>query len=67
MRIHDLRHSAATFLLAAGVEMKVVQDILRHTRLATTADFYAHVLDEVSDAAAETLNGYLKDAGWGSR
>lgn len=66
LRIHDLRHSAATFLLASGVDIKVVQSILRHSRLATTADLYAHVLDEVSDAAAVSLDAYLRDAGWGT-
>lgn len=43
IRFHDLRHSAATFLLGMGVEMKIIQDILRHSNISMTADTYSHV------------------------
>lgn len=43
IRFHDLRHSAATFLLGMGVPMKIVQDILRHSNISMTADTYSHV------------------------
>lgn len=59
VRIHDLRHSTATFLLAAGAPMKLVQEVLRHSRMQTTADIYAHVLPEVKDEAASLLDAYL--------
>ena len=59
LRLHDLRHSTATFLLAAGAPMKLVQEVLRHSRLATTADIYTHVLPEMKDEAARLLNAYL--------
>jgi integrase len=52
VRLHDLRHSAASFALAAGVDMKVVQTMVRHSRLATTADIYIHVLEDVQRAGA---------------
>lgn len=38
VRLHDLRHSAASFMLVQGVDMKVVQATLRHSRMSTTAD-----------------------------
>lgn len=41
-RLHDLRHSTATFLLAAGVPARVVQEILRHASYRTTAGTYQH-------------------------
>lgn len=50
-RLHDLRHSAASFLLAEGVKIKRVQAILGHATALTTMDIYAHVLDgDDSDA-----------------
>lgn len=57
VRVHDLRHSTATFLLTAGVPMKVIMETLRHTRIATTADLYAHVAEEVQRAAADAMEG----------
>jgi integrase len=53
IRLHDLRHGAATMALAAGVEMKVVQAMLRHASESTTSMFYTSVLPEVARAAAE--------------
>lgn len=60
VRLHDLRHSAATFMFAAGVDLKLVQTTLRHSRLATTADIYAHVLDDVQHQAAERMDVMLR-------
>lgn len=59
LRLHDLRHSTATFLLAAGAPMKLVQEVLRHSRMQTTADIYTHVLPEMKDEAARLLDDYL--------
>ncbi len=43
-RVHDLRHTAATMLFRAGVDLNEIRALLRHTRLATTADIYIDVL-----------------------
>ena len=49
MRFHDLRHSAATLLLAMGVHVKVVQELLGHKTLAST-EKYTHVsLDKLAN------------------
>jgi len=56
IRLHDLRHLAATLALAAGVEMKVVSAMLRHKTLGITADTYTSVLPEVARAAAEAAS-----------
>lgn len=53
IRLHDLRHGAATLLLAGGADMKVVQATLRHSSISMTADTYTEVLSEVARQAAE--------------
>jgi integrase len=53
MRIHDLRHSAATILLSMGVHAKVVQEILGHSTISMTMDIYSHVLPSIQRDAVE--------------
>lgn len=53
IRLHDLRHSHATHLLAVGVNPKVVSERLGHASVAFTLDVYGHVLPgQQADAAA---------------
>jgi integrase len=51
--LHGLRHGAATLALAAGSDLKVVQDQLGHSTVVLTADTYTSVLPETARAAAE--------------
>ena len=60
LRIHDLRHATATFLLAEGVDLKVIQKTLRHSRHQTTADIYAHVAERLQRRAADSMNTVLR-------
>ncbi|MEV0822423.1 site-specific integrase [Nonomuraea rubra] len=53
IRLHDLRHGAATLSLAAGNDMKITSAMLRHSSLAMTSDLYTAVLPEMAHAAAE--------------
>jgi hypothetical protein len=53
IRLHDLRHGAATLALAAGVDMKAVQEMLGHSSITLTSDTYTSVLPEVARTAAE--------------
>jgi integrase len=53
VRFHDLRHGAATYALAAGVDVKIVQEKLGHSSSTLTRDVYTSVLPEVARAAAE--------------
>jgi integrase len=55
LRFHDLRHSAATILLAAGVPERVVMEILGHSTLAMVKR-YQHVLPGLTIAAAERMD-----------
>lgn len=43
IRLHDLRHSCASLLLANGVPMKQIQEWLGHSDFSTTANIYAHL------------------------
>lgn len=60
-RLHDLRHTAVTALLAQGVPLKVVSELLGHSQLATTSDLYGHVLSETLADATDRLA-----AAWGA-
>ena len=51
-RIHDLRHSHASHLLAAGVPIHVVQARLGHESIKTTVDTYGHLVPDAQNAAA---------------
>lgn len=53
-RLHDLRHSCATYLLKSGVPMEYVQKILGHASIKTT-QIYAEVLQEVMQKEMEKL------------
>jgi integrase len=60
IRIHDLRHTTATLLLAQGVHPKVVQEILGHSQISLTLDTYSHVLPHLGEEAAEKMNEMLR-------
>ncbi|MEQ4717979.1 tyrosine-type recombinase/integrase [Nonomuraea sp. B19D2] len=53
IRLHDLRHGAATLALAAHTDLKVVQAMLGHASIVLTADTYVSVLPEVAHRAAQ--------------
>lgn len=53
VRLHDLRHGAASLRLAAGVDMSIISKGLGHSSLAITSDTYSHLLAGVGKAAAE--------------
>ena len=59
IRLHDLRHSNATALIAAGVSAKVVQHRLGHANVSITLNTYTHVLPSMDEEAAEKLDNAL--------
>lgn len=54
IRFHDLRHSCATFLIAQGVNPRVVMEILGHSQISVTMNTYGHVMQETQ---AEAIQG----------
>jgi integrase len=56
IRFHDLRHSAASYLIKHGVDLKNVQAWLGHADFSTTANTYAHIDDESKKNTANTIN-----------
>lgn len=61
VRIHDLRHSYASFLVNNGMPIYDVSDILGHSNVATTKR-YAHLSNEKLLVSANTAGNYIKDA-----
>ena len=59
---HELRHSAASLLLAQNVPLKTVSDMLGHSSIRVTADTYGHLLDDARAEAATAMESAL----WGS-
>lgn len=58
-RMYDLRHTAATLLLRAGVHPKVVSERLGHSSVAFTLDVYSASLPDMQEEAAEKLEAML--------
>lgn len=58
-RVHDLRHGAATLLLQQGENLKQVSAALGHSRIATTADVYAHVIDALDEQGSDRMEAAL--------
>jgi integrase len=60
MRFHDLRHSAATILFVSGVNPKVIQELLGHSKISITLEVYSHVLPSMQLEAAGKMDEVFK-------
>lgn len=56
VRFHDLRHSAASLLIASGVELVEVSMLLGHSELRVTADLYTHLVKQTTTKAAKRMD-----------
>jgi integrase len=62
IRLYDLRHTAATLALTAGVSPKIVSEQLGHASVAFTLEVYSHVLPHMQDTAAMKVEALLRAA-----
>src|SRR6516165_12704000 len=62
IRLHDLRHSHATHMLASGVHPKIAQERLGHSSVGITLDLYSHVLPGMQAEAVNRVDAALRDA-----
>ncbi|QNE45862.1 site-specific integrase [Glaciihabitans sp. INWT7] len=59
IRFHDLRHTCASLLLAQGVPMRVVMEILGHSTMSITSDLYTHVSPNATASAVSAVSALL--------
>ena len=59
IRLHDLRHSCASLLVAAEVDMKLIQSYLGHSTISITADTYSHLDSKSKESSAEKISAAL--------
>jgi integrase len=59
IRLHDLRHTAATLLLLQGINPKMVAEMLGHSTVSMTLDTYSHVLPDMQKHATVALDRLL--------
>jgi integrase len=59
IRLHDTRHTAASLMLASGVSVKVVQEMLGHSSPSITLAIYAHTTPSMAKDAGAALSASL--------
>jgi integrase len=62
IRLHDLRHTHATHMLASGVHPKIAQERLGHSSIGITLDLYSHVLPGMQAEAVARVDDKLQSA-----
>jgi integrase len=59
LRFHDLRHQAASLMLASGADLRTVMNRLGHSQISLTANTYTHLIQDVDQEAAERMDALL--------
>jgi len=60
VRLHDLRHTYASIMLAAGVNVKAISQALGHANISITLHIYSHLLPGTGKAAAKKFDRLLE-------
>jgi integrase len=63
LRFHDLRHTAASLLVAQGAHPKAIQEHLGHSTVTITLDRYGHLLPSAHETLADRLDAAYAEAG----
>jgi integrase len=61
-RLHDLRHGAASMLLARGRSLREIMELLSHSSIQVTSDIYAHLSDEMKRSNATAMDETFSQA-----
>jgi integrase len=56
LRLHDLKHGCATFLLAKNVLDRVIMEVLGYAEIGVMMNIYAHVLPVLRQEAADAID-----------
>ena len=59
LRLHDLRHGCATFMMAAGVPARTIMEVLGHSEIGVTMNTYTHVLAQLREDATDAIDRVL--------
>lgn len=62
IRLHDLRHTSATLLLANHVDIETVSHRLGHSKPSITLDVYGHWMEETDKTASDTLESLFSQS-----
>lgn len=62
LRVRDLRHTAASVLIAQGCQQKFIQEHLGHSSITVTIGRYGHLYPEARDAVSEAFNAAFLSA-----
>jgi integrase len=60
--LHEARHTAASVMIAANVNVKALSEFLGHSSITTTLDRYGHLLPGSIEESAKLLDAYLAGA-----
>lgn len=63
VRLHDLRHTTASWLINAGIDIRTVSAVVGHKHTSTTLEVYAHLMPNATARAVDVIAKRLSDAG----
>jgi integrase len=59
LRLHDLRHGCATFMMAAGIPARTIMEVLGYSEIGVTMNTYTQVLTQLREDAADAIDRVL--------